>query len=309
MTKPKPLGEPIIRYNYELLKTFCSQNNIIICDIYKNTKITRDTRIDGKCLTETCNHIFDKSFCSLIKTNGYCKKCIKNRINKERKKNIDNIKYKQTETCFKKYGVAHFFETEEFKTKSKKTWINKYGVDNPIKSKEIQKKRIKLFIEKYGVENPSQLETVQNIKKINSIKKYGVEYPNQNSEIAEKVSKNSYRRKLYVFPSGKQDYVQGYEPFALDKLIKEELIEENDIITGCKNVPTIWYNDDNNKKHRHYVDIFIPSQNRCIEVKSTWTAKQKQDNIFLKQNASKELGYLYEIWIYNNKGEIVECHK
>jgi len=99
---------------------------------------------------------------------------------------------------------------------------------------------------------------------------------------------------------------QGYEPFALDKLIKEENISEEDIITGCKNVPQIWYNDENGKKHRHYVDIYISSQNRCIEVKSTWTAKIHKSNIYLKQEAAKQLGYQYEIWIFNAKKELVE---
>ena len=32
-------------------------------------------------------------------------------------------------------------------------------------------------------------------------------------------------------------------------------------------------------------------------------------NIFLKQNAGKNLGYQYEIWIYDDKGNKVECHK
>lgn len=50
------------------------------------------------------------------------------------------------------------------------------------------------------------------------------------------------------------------------------------------------------------------SQNRCIEVKSTWTAKLNNHTIFLKQDAAKKLGYIYEIWIYNTKGEIVEFH-
>ena len=66
--------------------------------------------------------------------------------------------------------------------------------------------------------------------------------------------------------------------------------------------------DEAGKKHRHYVDIFIPSQNKCIEVKSTWTASKKKDNIFLKQNAGKELGYLYEIWVYDGKGNLAEKH-
>ena len=99
------------------------------------------------------------------------------------------------------------------------------------------------------------------------------------------------------------------KPFALKKLIKDELINETDIVTGAKNVPEIWYDDEAGKKHRHYVDIFIPSQNRMVEVKSTWTAEKKKDNIFLKQEAGKKLGYSYEIWVYNKKGEIVECHK
>jgi hypothetical protein len=109
-------------------------------------------------------------------------------------------------------------------------------------------------------------------------------------------------------PSGKTISVQGYEPFALDCLIQNEQIKEEDIVLGCKNVPTIWYNDELGKKHRHYVDIFIPRLNKCIEVKSTWTKEKKKDCIFLKQNAAKELGYNYEIWVYDGKGNIVELY-
>ena len=65
---------------------------------------------------------------------------------------------------------------------------------------------------------------------------------------------------------------------------------------------------DDIKEHRHYVDIFIPTQNRCIEVKSTWTAKINNHNIYLKQEAAKKLGYKYEIWIYNEKKNKIKCH-
>jgi hypothetical protein len=125
----------------------------------------------------------------------------------------------------------------------------------------------------------------------------------------EKTSKNAYKLKEYVYPSGKSVRVQGTEPLALNELIQNELVNEDDIHVGAKNVPTIWYNDESGKKHRHYVDIFIKSQNRCIEVKSTWTAEKKKDNIFLKQNAAKQLGYKYEIWVYDNKGVMVEKHE
>ncbi len=62
------------------------------------------------------------------------------------------------------------------------------------------------------------------------------------------------------------------------------------------------YYEYNDKQHVHFVDIFIKSQNRCIEIKSTWTFEKH--NVLLKQKAAKELGYPYrdEIWVYDRKG-------
>jgi len=243
--------------------------------------------------------------------------------------NSSKIKEQITNTYIEKYGVDNPFKSDTIKTQIKQTNLQKYGVENPQQNKIIKNKTKKTCLEKYGVENVLKLERV--IEKRNKIclekygdeiilrtelgkqrakqtclEKYGVEYPHQVPEIAEKSSKNSYRKKTYILPSGNELLCQGYEPLALDKLLKEDNILEEDIITGCKNVPQIWYDDENGKKHRHYVDIYIPSQNRCIEVKSTWTAEKKKDNIYLKQNAGKELGYKYEIWIYNAKKELVE---
>jgi len=128
----------------------------------------------------------------------------------------------------------------------------------------------------------------------------------KNPEIIEKNIKMSYYLKEYTLPSGNIIKIQGYEHFALDELLKN--INENDIITGCKNVPTIWYNDESGKKHRHFVDIFIPSQNKCIEVKSTWTFKKQKEIVLLKKMAAKELGCLYEIWVYDKIGNKVEFY-
>jgi DNA repair protein RadC len=87
--------------------------------------------------------------------------------------------------------------------------------------------------------------------------------------------KSSYNKKQYKLQYGKLLDYQGYENFALDRLLHFEKICEDSIITNRKDVPVIWYNDINNKRRRHYVDIYITSQNRCIEVKSTWKIKQK----------------------------------
>jgi hypothetical protein len=120
--------------------------------------------------------------------------------------------------------------------------------------------------------------------------------------------KSSYNKKQYKLPSGKLLDYQGYENFALDRLLHFEKIYEDSIITNRKDVPVIWYNDINNKKRRHYVDIYIPSQNRCIEVKSTWT-NQSKNNVLEKQKAAKDLGYTYEIWIFDKEGSLLDEYK
>jgi hypothetical protein len=217
------------------------------------------------------------------------------------------IQKKMKNTMFQKYKVHYPLQNKEIITNLKNTCVKKYGVQNPLQNKEISKKVKKTIREKYGVEYPQQSEEIRKKTVDTFINKFGCENPMQNSEIAEKSSKNCYKSKIFNFPSGNKIKCQGYEPFALEELIKNT--DENDIITGCKNVPTIWYNDNNGKKHRHYVDIFIPSQNKCIEVKSNWTIKKKTSNIFEKQNAAKELGYNYEIWVYDNKGNKVDLIK
>lgn len=217
------------------------------------------------------------------------------------------IQYKAT--CLKKYGVENVSQSNEIKEKVKSTCLEKYGVTCSLHSEDNKKKVKKTWIDKYGVDSPNQNQGVKEKKKETCMENYGVEYPTQNSEIMEKSIKTSYKSKEYIFPSGRIDKIQGYEHYALDELIINEKINESDIITGCKNVPTIWYNDENDKSHRHYVDIFIPIQNRCIEVKSTWTATKGKKYIYLKQNAAKELGYKYEIWVYNSKGIKVENYE
>lgn len=216
------------------------------------------------------------------------------------------IKNKVKHTCLEKFGVENPFQSEEVKNKIKNYNIKKYGVECNSKAKELKNTYKQTCLEKYGCESHTQNEIIKQKIKQSNIIKYGVENVMHDVKIMEKASKNAYKLKDYHFKSGNIIKVQGYESFALDYLLENEQIEESNIITGVKNVPTIWYYDNNNKKHRHYVDIYIPIQNRCIEVKSTWTAKQKKDTIILKQKAAKEMGYNYEIWIYDRKANRIE---
>ena len=125
----------------------------------------------------------------------------------------------------------------------------------------------------------------------------------QNSEISSKSSSNAYKTKNYILPSGNIIRIQGYEHFALDELIYKENVKEEDILVSRIDVPEIWYlNPKDNKKHRYFTDIYIKSQNKCIEVKSSWTNTLNVDKILLKEKASIEEGYLYELRVYDAKG-------
>ena len=284
-----------IKYTKELLLQFCNDNNIILLNDCSVEIINGRTLIKGHCITQCCENNFDKTFMNLYEINGYCKSCIS-------KKRLE--KYKAT--CFKKYGVENPFQSEYVKDKSKSTWLEKYGVEHPSKSKEIKLKKVNTCLEIYGVEYQFQSEDVKDKSKSTWLKKYGVENPCQNSDIFEKRLKASYSKKNYTLPSGKIVLVQGYEPYALDELIK--LTNEDDIKVGAANVPEIWYNDEIGKKHRYYVDVFILSQNKCIEVKGINLMKLDKNIIFIKQKAVKDAGYICEIWVYNSKGIKIECH-
>jgi len=217
------------------------------------------------------------------------------------------IMEKRKETCLEKYGVEHCLQSKSVIEKRKATFLEKYGVEHALQNADFINKMKQTCLEKYGVENVFQnYGTIQKIKET-CLQKYGVEHPLQNSEIATKAFKNTYNQKPFIFPSGVEIMCQGYEPFALDELI--QTTNETDIITGCNNVPRLTYVDENGKKHYHYVDIFIKSQNKCIEIKSLWTLNIQKDNVLLKQKFAKEQGYEYEIWVFNSKGEKIQCIK
>ena len=61
-------------------------------------------------------------------------------------------------------------------------------------------------------------------------------------------------------------------------------------------MPIVWWGDVHHKVHRYYVDIFIPNENRMIEVKSNYT--YEKDGVQEKKDACLRAGFTYEIWIY-----------
>lgn len=323
--------------NFERLQKYCSENNVTLLDDYSNMKNLNGTVIiKGKCNYENCNNSFEKKFSYLLASDSFCKQCSKIVKNiKSKKTNLEkygcnhpsqnqDVKNKIISTNLKKYGCKYSTQSEIMKTKSAETSLKHYGVKHPMQNKEIKTKTENTNLEKYGCKNVFQnkdiinkikdtniqkmgvdhnmkLESNKELFKQTCLKKYGVENPSQNAEVSEKINNNLCKTKTYTLPSGKIIKCQGYEPFAFRDLLNLN-INENDIINKRTEVPKIWFIDNNNKKRRYYVDIFIPSQNKCIEVKSWYIYKKNENKNLLKKQAALDLGYNFEFWIYDTKG-------
>ena len=138
------------------------------------------------------------------------------------------------------------------------------------------------------------------------MERYGVRNVSQDPEIFEKIVKKSYTGKKYEFPSGKVIRIQGYEGYAINYLLKEN-IEETDLFFG-KDIPTFHYVDDDQVHHVYHPDIFVKSLNMIVEVKSDYTYRKELRKNYLKfRNVIKnENCYILRVMIYNDKVEIVK---
>ena len=109
--------------------------------------------------------------------------------------------------------------------------------------------------------------------------------------------------KKYVFKTGEEVFIRGAEPYALD-LLQAQGYSFNEVRTETEKIPKIPYNL-NNKISYYYPDIYIPSKNLIIEVKSTWTYEIKEDRNLKKKEACINTGYNFEFWIFDNKKRLV----
>lgn len=158
----------------------------------------------------------------------------------------------------------------------------------------------------YGVENPFQSEKIKLKMKETNLIKYGVEHASQSKEIREKIMMNSFKSKNYIMPSGICVKVHGYEPYCLDDLLQSN-IPETEILKGYKDMPYINYLYDN-KNRKYFPDIYLPSKNLLIEIKSEYTYGINTDLIFNKLYACMLQGYNVEIRVYNKDGSLIINH-
>jgi hypothetical protein len=301
-------------------------------DINQFTKLNNEILVNFRCY---CGNEHIKKFRTMFDHGAFCENCTNiNKMKKtkettlerygvEHQMHSEEIKEKTKQTSLQKYGTEYPMQNKDIQEKTKQTNLERYGVEYLSQNLEIKEKikqvnlrkigvenqfqsnkikeTIKLTnLERYGVENPSQSEEIKKKKIATSFENYGVDYPMQNSEISEKQFKNSLRLKNFTFPDMIVIKVQGYEDIALQNLV-DQGYKQNDLITSRKDVPKIWYHDLEYKKHRYYCDIYIPCENRIIEVKSTWTYEKDLHINTLKAETCKVEGYNFEFWIFDRK--------
>ena len=229
----------------------------------------------------------------------------------------ESVKKKLRKTCVEKYGFEHANKSPEQKRKIKNTKKLKYGNENYVNPDKFAA----TCMARYGVTNPNKLQSVQEKITATCLERYGVHRFNNQKKIAATCMKNygvtsamhvdefmsnqqeaAYQLKEYTFPSGNIVKYQGYENFAIDKLLIDGVLEA-DIVVDKKLQPRIFYLY-NYKNCRYYVDIFVKSLNKIIEVKSDWTYKlHEQRNLAKKEQCLKD-GYNFEFWIFDKKKQL-----
>ncbi len=219
---------------------------------------------------------------------------------KEHTLQVPELRELGKQTMMEKYGGAHVFESKEIAARIKQTNLERYGVEYPCQTPEIKEKIKATNLERYGVVCTAQYpETKEKIKATN-LERYGFEYSCQNAEVQEKIFK--YRMKKYCLPSGKEILIQGYENYALDLLLQNYKYKEEQILTQKTDMPVIRYHLLRKTK-RYFPDIYIPHENKIIEVKSTWTYRRELVKNIIKALATRALGFEYETWVFNEKGQ------
>jgi hypothetical protein len=273
-----------MKYDIVLLNTCLKRDNAKVTETILKLGVKQTIKFICSCGLE-----HTKRFDRLFNNGAYCKDCT-NKIRIERK----------NKTMIEKYGVVNPLQNNELRKKQQLSMIEKYGASNPLQINIIREKIRETNIKKYNTENPSQNSVIKEKRKLTFIRNYGVSNPQQNIEIHEKTQRNSKKYKTYVTPNNEVRHVQGYEPFALDELFK--IYVEDQIKTNRRDIPRITY-FANDKKCYYFPDIWIPDENKIIEVKSIWTYVNRNYNIKEKTQACKDQNYNYEIWVYDRKGQ------
>lgn len=214
-------------------------------------------------------------------------------------------KDKCKETNLKNHGVEWTTQSEVVKIKAKKTKLDRHGDENYNNSTMISATNL--------AKPREEKDEINEKRRVTNLITYGVENTCMLPSHSSKTNTANAKVKDYILPSGKIIGVRGYEPTAIDTLLG--LYQESDILLHDDyseyQIQVFSYTSGSGRNAKYYPDIYIPSENRIIEIKSQWwwDGNGKTDekyttrlaNNLRKRQAVIDAGYNYEVWLYNSK--------
>jgi hypothetical protein len=201
-----------------------------------------------------------------------------------------------------KYGVEWATQSEEYKQKSRQTKLERYGNEYYAGwEKSTEKNRNKSIQEQ---------DKINDKRRSTNLERYGVENVFLKHGNNSKVNKGNSSIKEYKLPSGKIIGIRGYENLVLNELLKEYDESKLQIHDDLREYVIERFEYQSvDRKRLYYPDIYIPSENLIIEVKSVWWWNGNLDpgyrsrliNNLQKRQAVINNGYRFQLWLFENK--------
>lgn len=203
---------------------------------------------------------------------------------------------KRRQTNLTNSGVTCALMLKWIRDLSRAAMIEEYGAPTPGESEICQLRSMMTNMDKYGARTFIISESGQKFMKEKCgelwfiasdmftdvmVERYDEEYAMHVPEIFDKAMANRGDCKVYTFSDGVEFKCQGYEPGYLRIMESEMGYTSDQIATNSVDMPDIWYENPlreklsnchperGTKTSMYHPDIYIASEDRFIEIKST----------------------------------------
>jgi hypothetical protein len=158
--------------------------------------------------------------------------------------------------------------------------------------------------------NSTEKNEINNRRRQTNLQLYGVENCFLRPDAKQKSAVSNSKGREFTLTSGKIIRVRGYEDKVLTILLstysEQELIIDDRLLEY--NIPIFRYVNVNQHTALYYPDIYIPKENKIIEVKSRWWCdghgsvnyKSRLTNNLKKRQAVLDQGFNYELWLFED---------
>ena len=170
------------KYNKKELDLFVKQYNIKLN--YKYTSVTRDSIIEGHCITDECNNDFSKTFRRLKESQGYCEYCMNEFRRNSIQDTIHHKNYKRLLYACIKYQVKLIKSYKEHNIHATTR------IEGKCQNEDCHymfKKEYRSFIKKGGYCPICTIENTKQLVREHNIEIYGIPCHFQHDSIKQKI--------------------------------------------------------------------------------------------------------------------------